>query len=134
MSRFRNRWCRAAAASGVLAAVLLAVLLCTGRTVGSGSGTDVGTGTGLTAAAAQAQDVQAHHRTPGCEGSRDDGGLGPATPPRGSSAHELLPALQGAHVVTGCSAVDAVVADTVPERGPPPVPAPSPVGLSVLRV
>ncbi|MFE3329726.1 hypothetical protein [Streptomyces sp. NPDC059176] len=133
MSRFRSRWSRVTAATGVLAAVLVAVLLCTGRTVGTDSAAATDTGTRLTAAVAPAHDAQVHQGTPGCRGSQDDGGLGPATPPRGPSAHELLPSLQGAHVVTGCGAVDGG-AETVLERGPPPVAAPSPVSLSVLRV
>ncbi|MFE7778255.1 hypothetical protein ACFU5O_31055 [Streptomyces sp. NPDC057445] len=77
----------------------------------------------------------AGHQAPGCDdGSRDDGGLGPATPPRGSSPYQLLPALQSAHSASGCSAVDDTVLDVAPERGPPPVAAPSPMDLSVLRV
>ncbi|MGW7367464.1 hypothetical protein ACWGI8_29595 [Streptomyces sp. NPDC054841] len=75
-------------------------------------------------------------QAPGCgRGSQDDGGLSPATPPRGSSSYELLPALQtAAHGAAGCWAVDEAVLAVAPERGPPPVAAPSPMDLSVLRV
>ncbi|PVE10676.1 hypothetical protein [Streptomyces scopuliridis] len=74
-------------------------------------------------------------QTPGCgRGDRDDTGTPPITPTRGSSVHELLPVLHDARDTAGAwGAAQAVLAVT-PDRGPPPVAAPSPVDLSVLRV
>lgn len=74
-------------------------------------------------------------RLPGCGEGAGDGGLSPATPPRGSAAHELLPALPAAaHGATGCSAAGDAVLDLAPERAPPALAAPGPIDLSVLRV
>ncbi|MFJ6943158.1 hypothetical protein ACISU4_00565 [Streptomyces wuyuanensis] len=73
-------------------------------------------------------------RPPGCGEGSGDGGLSPATPPRGSAPHELLPALPTtAHGAAGCSAAGDAVLDLAPERAPP-APAPGPIDLSVLRV
>jgi hypothetical protein len=74
-------------------------------------------------------------RLPGCGEGSGDGGLSPATPPRGSPAHELLPALPAtAHGATGCSGAGDAVLDLAPERAPPALAAPGPIDLSVLRV
>ncbi|WP_432071495.1 hypothetical protein [Streptomyces wuyuanensis] len=74
-------------------------------------------------------------RLPGCGEGAGDGGLSPATPPRGSAAHELLPALPAtAQGATGCSAAGDAVLDLAPERAPPAPAAPGPIDLSVLRV
>lgn len=75
------------------------------------------------------------HRAPGCGEGSGDGGLSPAAPPRGSAAHELLPALPTtAHGGSGCPAADGAVPDLAPERAPPALAAPGPIDLSVLRV
>ncbi|MFC9652381.1 MULTISPECIES: hypothetical protein [unclassified Streptomyces] len=74
-------------------------------------------------------------QTPGCgRGDRDDTGIPPLTPSRGSSVHELLPALHDARDAAGAWGVAQAVLAVTPDRGPPPVAAPSPVDLSVLRV
>lgn len=138
-----NRWRRVLAVVAALTAVLTGVLLGTGtggaadtgRTVAVADSVTVAAPAGAvvpTAVAAPADGRQA----PGCDdGSGDDGGLSPATPPRGSSAYELLPALQtSAHGASGCWAVHGAVLDLAPGRAPPPVAAPSPIDLSVLRV
>ncbi|MFD4632300.1 hypothetical protein ACFVYR_13760 [Streptomyces sp. NPDC058284] len=91
-------------------------------------------------AVAAAQPVAAHPATgqdtpPGCgKGGRQDGGEHPASPPRSSSAYELLPALYEAHGADGSWGADRAVLDLTPVRGPPELVAPSPVDLSVLRV
>ncbi|MFD7088884.1 hypothetical protein ACFV94_13875 [Streptomyces sp. NPDC059896] len=74
-------------------------------------------------------------QTPGCgRGDRDDTGIPPLTPSRGSSVHELLPALHDARDAAGAWGVAQAVLAVTPDRGPPPVATPSPVDLSVLRV
>ncbi|MEV4973321.1 hypothetical protein [Streptomyces scopuliridis] len=74
-------------------------------------------------------------RAPGCgRGDRDDTGTPPITPTRGSSVHELLPALHDARDTAGAWGAAQAVLAVAPDRGPPPVAAPSPVDLSVLRV
>ncbi|MFJ3161428.1 hypothetical protein [Streptomyces kanasensis] len=75
--------------------------------------------------------------TPGCDdGSRSgDGGLAPATLPRGPSPGELLPAPydgRGAAHGTGCAVGEP--AGTTPGRAPPGLVPPSPMDLSILRV
>ncbi|MGW8950677.1 hypothetical protein [Streptomyces sp. NPDC055709] len=126
-----NRWRRVLAVVAALTAVLTGVLL--------GTGTGGAADTGRTVAVADSVAVAAPadgRQAPGCDdGSGDDGGLSPATPPRGSSAYELLPALQtSAHGASGCWAPHGAVLDLAPGRAPPPVAAPSPIDLSVLRV
>ncbi|MEV0926037.1 hypothetical protein AB0I99_13065 [Streptomyces spongiicola] len=74
-------------------------------------------------------------RVPGCGDGSGDGGPGPAVPPRGSAAHELLPALPAAaHGAAGCPAAAGPVLDLAPGRAPPALAAPGPIDLSVLRV
>ncbi|WP_148071422.1 hypothetical protein [Streptomyces sp. I6] len=74
-------------------------------------------------------------RAPGCGEGSGDGGPGPAVPPRGSAAHELLPALPAAaHGAAGGPAADDAVLDLAPGRAPPALTAPGPIDLSVLRV
>ncbi|MBW5424684.1 hypothetical protein GKQ77_24485 [Streptomyces sp. BG9H] len=75
------------------------------------------------------------HDGPGCgEGGQGDTGQHPVSPPRSSSAHDLLPALYEAHGAAGSWSGDQALLDVTPVRGPPPVAPPSPVDLSVLRV
>ncbi|MEV8391879.1 MULTISPECIES: hypothetical protein [unclassified Streptomyces] len=72
-------------------------------------------------------------RTPGCgRGDRDDAGTPPLAPARGSFAHELLPALYDARDTAGAWGIAQAVLAVIPDRGPPPVAAPSPIDLSVL--
>ncbi|WP_171053018.1 hypothetical protein [Streptomyces marianii] len=86
-------------------------------------------------AAKQGAAPAGEHRAPGCGEGSADGGLSPATPPRGSAAHELLPALPTtAHGGAGCPAAEDAVLDLAPERAPPALAAPGPIDLSVLRV
>ncbi|MEV6420007.1 hypothetical protein [Streptomyces sp. NPDC051662] len=74
-------------------------------------------------------------RTPGCgRGDRDDTGTPPIAPARGSLVHELLPALCDARDTGDAWGIAQAVLAVIPDRGPPPVAAPSPVDLSVLRV
>lgn len=73
--------------------------------------------------------------SPGCGEGSGDGGMGPAVPPRGSAAHELLPALPAAaQGAAGCPAADGAALDLAPGRAPPALAAPGPIDLSVLRV
>ncbi|MFF1381126.1 hypothetical protein [Streptomyces sp. NPDC058308] len=75
------------------------------------------------------------HDRPGCgKGTRQDGGEHPASPPRSSSAYELLPALYEAHGGVGSWGADQAFLDLTPVRGPPELVPPSPVDLSILRV
>ncbi|WP_367043551.1 hypothetical protein [Streptomyces sp. Je 1-332] len=72
---------------------------------------------------------------PGCgKGEQQDSGGRPASPPRPSSAHELLPALYEAHAATGSWGADQAVLSVAPGRAPPALAPPSPIELSVLRV
>ncbi|MFD5115577.1 MULTISPECIES: hypothetical protein [unclassified Streptomyces] len=74
-------------------------------------------------------------QTPGCGRSgEDDGASRPVTPSRGTSSHELLPALHDVRAAAGSWGAGQCVLSVSPERGPPPLAAPSPVDLSVLRV
>ncbi|WP_228983291.1 hypothetical protein [Streptomyces sp. DH12] len=75
--------------------------------------------------------------TPGCDdGSRSgDGGLAPATLPRGPSAGELLPAPYDARgAVPAAGSAAGQPAGTTPGRAPPGLVPPSPMDLSILRV
>ncbi|MCZ7459395.1 hypothetical protein [Streptomyces sp. WMMC940] len=154
-----SRWHRAFAVVATLTAVLAGALLCVGT--GAAADTDGATGAGrprfavpvsvgvaarvaVTPPAAVAPSVAVaapdavpagEHRAPGCGEGSGDGGPSPATPPRGSAAHELLPALPtAAHGGAGCPAADGAVLDLAPERAPPALAAPGPIDLSVLRV
>ncbi|MER6995179.1 hypothetical protein [Streptomyces sp. NPDC000410] len=121
MSRTGSRLCSA------FVVLLVGLLLCTGATGASAASEPAPEPSAIT--------VSAGHEAPGCdEGTGVDGGLSPATPPRGSSAYELLPAPHAVPAGAGCWAVHEAVPDIAPERGPPPVAAPSPMDLSVLRV
>lgn len=75
-------------------------------------------------------------RSPGCrDGSRPDGGVVPATPPRGQTPGGPLPAAhdaRGAAAPAGCGAWEP--AATGPKRAPPALAPPSPMDLSILRV
>ncbi|MFE7566266.1 hypothetical protein ACFU76_04780 [Streptomyces sp. NPDC057539] len=72
-------------------------------------------------------------RTPGCgRGDRDDAGTPPLAPVRGSFGHELLPALYDTRDTAGAWGIAQAVLAVIPDRGPPPVAAPSPIDLSVL--
>ncbi|MFV0129092.1 hypothetical protein ACLGI4_15495 [Streptomyces sp. HMX112] len=131
MPRTSSRWCRAAAAALVAVGVLLGVLVCLGGGPGTG-------GEGPRADGPHDAVVMAagHGEPPGCgKGSpSDQGGLRPAAPPRGYSPAELLPALYDSRVAAGEWGPDGTILDVRPERAPPNLVPPSPVGLSVLRV
>ncbi|MFE0037035.1 hypothetical protein [Streptomyces sp. NPDC059015] len=136
-----SRWHRALAVVAALTAVLAGALLC----VGSSAAADIGDATGAGpprvavvasgAVAPPAATAGGEHRAPGCGEGSGDGGLNPATPPRGSAAHELLPALPTtAHGGSGCPAAAGAVPDLAPELDPPALATPGPIDLSVLRV
>ncbi|MEU6677276.1 hypothetical protein [Streptomyces sp. NPDC046853] len=72
---------------------------------------------------------------PGCgKGGQQDSGGRPVSPPRPSSAHELLPALYEAHAATGSWGADQAFLAVTPGRAPPVLAPPTPIELSVLRV
>ncbi|MGI5481998.1 hypothetical protein [Streptomyces lavendofoliae] len=73
-------------------------------------------------------------RVPGCGSSDDEGGLAPAVPPRPCSPGELLAALHVARAAPGAWGPDGTAPQPRPDRGPPPLVAPSPLDLSILRV
>ncbi|GAA2510849.1 hypothetical protein [Streptomyces gobitricini] len=73
-------------------------------------------------------------RAPGCGSSDDDGDRAPAVPPRSCSPGELLPAPHAGRAAPGAWGADGILPGVRPERGPPPLVAPSPLDLSVLRV
>ncbi|WP_336323937.1 hypothetical protein [Streptomyces lavendofoliae] len=73
-------------------------------------------------------------RVPGCGSSDDEGGLAPAVPPRPCSPGELLAALHVARAAPGAWGPDETAPQPRPDRGPPPLVAPSPLDLSILRV
>ncbi|MEV2252469.1 hypothetical protein AB0I94_18145 [Streptomyces sp. NPDC050147] len=129
-SRVRASWCP-------LLGVLLVVL-------GGFCGPVASTAAASTAAPSTASAEQPRAATafvheadsvPGCGkgGQRDNGGR-PMSPPRPSSAHELLPALYEAHAATGSWGADQAVLSVSPGRAPPALVPPSPIELSVLRV
>ncbi|MCQ6556015.1 hypothetical protein NPS70_22920 [Streptomyces sp. C10-9-1] len=81
-----------------------------------------------------ARDPRADGPVPGCRGGASDDGARPSVPPRGGAC-ELLAALHHAPAPPGGTALrDALSPLPSPLRAPPPTEAPSPVGLSVLRV
>ncbi|QEU93346.1 hypothetical protein CP970_22640 [Streptomyces kanamyceticus] len=85
-------------------------------------------------AAAEAQALEGRE-APGCgKGGQHDAEQRPASPPRPSSAYELLPALVQAHGTSGSWGEDQAVLGLNPVRGPPELEPPSPVDLSILRV
>ncbi|MER7815964.1 hypothetical protein [Streptomyces sp. NPDC096153] len=144
-----SRWHRVLAVVTALTAVLAGALLCagTGTAAETGGTAEHGgpqTGTAPRAAAAMrpaatelpAVAAPADDRpVPGCGEGSGDGGPSPATPPRGSAAHELLPALPTtAHGTAGCPAAGGALLDPAPGRAPPALAAPGPIDLSVLRV
>ncbi|MFF3326014.1 hypothetical protein [Streptomyces sp. NPDC002889] len=112
-------------AAGVLLGMLLALLV--------GSTTPATASAGPLPIVGMSDPVQA----PGCgKGASDDGnGADPATPVRGGSVCELLPAPHTGHGAPGSAwGLAEPVRAPVPDRGPPPLAPPSPVDLSVLRV
>ncbi|MFE2494056.1 hypothetical protein ACFXKX_23250 [Streptomyces scopuliridis] len=128
----RRRRFLGAVVGGALVGMLVALVFCLpSAAVAVGSTATAGTVASEAVTAGGGYGGQ----TPGCgRGDRDDTGTLPITPTRGSSVHELLPALHDARDTAGAwGAAQAVLAVT-PDRGPPPVAAPSPVDLSVLRV
>ncbi|MGW2225985.1 hypothetical protein [Streptomyces formicae] len=87
------------------------------------------------AEAVGAAHVAEGREAPGCgKGGQHDAEQRPASPPRPSSAYELLPALVQAHGTSGSWGADQAVLDKHPVRGPPELEPPSPVDLSILRV
>ncbi|MCX4824138.1 hypothetical protein OG883_30600 [Streptomyces sp. NBC_01142] len=146
----RDRRCRVPAAATVLLSLLLALLVCSSASAiaagaaggGGGGGAGDGARTGVSTAptgdpVAVAVAAGEQDRAPGCgRGAEDDDNTShPATPPRGGSCGELLPALHDAHGASGSAwSVAGAVVDLTPERGPPPLDPPSPVDLSILRV
>jgi len=134
----RDRGWRLPATATVLLGLLFALLLCsTGSTSSAGPAgpaVTVAQGDGpAPVAVAAAGPVKA---PPGCgKGAPDDdNGAHPGTPPRGGSSYELLPALHQAHAPSGSWFQDGTAPHITPERGPPPLAAPSPEDLSILRV
>ncbi|MFJ5111171.1 hypothetical protein ACIQAD_11020 [Streptomyces sp. NPDC088551] len=128
---------------GALLGVLVALLFClpsAAVAVGTAGAAETAVGAaavGTAGAGAEAVAVGGGHggQTPGCgRGDQDDTGIPPITPSRGSSVHELLPALHDARDAAGAWGVAQAALAVTPDRGPPPVAAPSPVDLSVLRV
>ncbi|MDN3296440.1 hypothetical protein QWM81_20750 [Streptomyces ficellus] len=110
-----------------------AVLVLVGALLVCGSGAGAESGAGWSGAAAAAAPDGAG-QGPGCGAPEDPGGLGPAVPPRSGSFCEPLPAPHAGRAAAGAWAVDAAIPDVRPEQGPPPLAAPSPVDLSILRV
>ncbi|MFJ1580678.1 hypothetical protein [Streptomyces sp. NPDC088182] len=126
---------------GALLGVLVALLFClpsAAVAVGTAGAAETAVGAAAVGTAgAEAIAVGSGHggQTPGCgRGDQDDTGIPPITPSRGSSVHELLPALHDARDAAGAWGVAQAALAVTPDRGPPPVAAPSPVDLSVLRV
>ncbi|MGW6235386.1 hypothetical protein [Streptomyces sp. NPDC055094] len=125
---------------GALLGVLVALLFClpsAAVAVGTAGAAETAVGAAAVGTAgAEAVAVSGYGgQTPGCgRGGQDDTGIPPITPSRGSSVHELLPALHDARDAAGAWGVAQAVLAVTPHRGPPPVAAPSPVDLSVLRV
>ncbi|MFD8920125.1 hypothetical protein ACFV0Y_20230 [Streptomyces sp. NPDC059569] len=125
---------------GALLGVLVALLFClpsAAVAVGTAGAAETAVGAAAVGTVgAEAVAVSGYGgQTPGCgRGGQDDTGIPPITPSRGSSVHELLPALHDARDAAGAWGVAQAVLAVTPHRGPPPVAAPSPVDLSVLRV
>ncbi|MER8072461.1 hypothetical protein ABTZ59_29655 [Streptomyces sp. NPDC094034] len=127
---------------GALLGMLVALLFCLPSAAGA-VGTVVAAetaGTAATAGAAGAAGTETvtgadgyGGRAPGCgRGDRDDAGTPPLAPARGGFVHELLPALYDARDSAGAWGIPQAVLAVIPDRGPPPVAAPSPIDLSVL--
>ncbi|MFJ1751107.1 hypothetical protein ACIOJD_33485 [Streptomyces sp. NPDC088116] len=113
-------------AGALLLGVLLSLLFCFHSPAVAGArsvpaGVEVAVGAG-------------HGQAPGCGSGEGDGGIRPVTPSRGGSVHELLPGLHDLRGVSGTWGDAQVVLAVAPTRGSPPLAAPSPVDLSVLRV
>ncbi|MEE1754148.1 hypothetical protein [Streptomyces sp. SP18CS02] len=121
-----NGWRRAATAAFVLVGLVIALFLRPGQ----------GTLTVHTPGAPPVVTAVGQGQPPGCgeDSSSEAGGLRPAAPPRSATSCELLPALYDARVASGAWAPDGTIVDVRPERAPPPLAAPSPVDLSILRV
>ncbi|MER5885981.1 hypothetical protein ABT160_19320 [Streptomyces sp. NPDC001941] len=129
---------RLAATAAVVLAALLGVLLCSGTS----SAAPLSVPAAPAALAEQAGVAPAAapdgapNGAPGCGKGvpHDEGGVRPATPPRSSSAVELLPALHDARAADGAFGASDVVLALGPERAPPVLVPPSPMDLSILRV
>ncbi|MFJ9211527.1 hypothetical protein [Streptomyces sp. NPDC102264] len=133
----RRRRFVGAGVGGALLGVLVALLFCLpSAAVAVGTAGTAGGAAAVETVGAEAVAVSGYGgQTPGCgRGDQDDAGIPPITPSRGSSVHELLPALHDARDAAGAWGVAQAVLAVTPDRGPPPVAAPSPVDLSVLRV
>ncbi|TXS55847.1 hypothetical protein [Streptomyces sp. t39] len=126
----RDRRHRLPAAVGVLLGTLLVLAGC--GWAAAAPAAEAGYAPGAAVVAADAGTVP----VPGCGLPDGDDGARPGMPPRGSAAHEPLPATQ--QLPAGCAgalpAGDGVHLTGAVLRGPPPLCPPSPVALSVLRV
>lgn len=137
----RERRHRLPVTATALLGLLFALLTCSASVASAAAalpaaapaGVSAGVSAGSVAVVAPTADVV---HAPGCgKGVRyEDSGTRPATPPRGGSSYELLPALHDAHGASGSWCQDGTTLDIPPERGPPPLAPPSPVDLSILRV
>ena len=114
-------------AGAVLLGVLVALLFCIHSPAVAGA-EPVPAGVDVVAAGG------GYSQAPGCGSGEDDGGIRPVTPSRVSSVHELLPGLHDLRGVSGGWGDGQLVLAVAPTRGSPPLAAPSPVDLSVLRV
>lgn len=137
----RDHGHRLPAVLGVLLGTLLVLAGCAWAAAAPGGGYG---GTGAVAASGYAGTAVAADAgsgsgsVPGCgRGLPDaDDGARPGMPPRGSTAHEPVPATQQlpACLAGALPAWDDVRQARAVLRAPPPLGPPSPVALSVLRV
>lgn len=120
--------------ASLLLGLVAALLGCGVSTAATTSGPVGGAGphAAVTVVAAAAGPVQSSGCGP--RSDADDSGVRPGTPPRGSSAYELLPALHRTGGSASPAAPGQAFLDVSPLPVLPPPAPPSPVELSVLRV